>query len=190
MEIAGLYTQFHNPVLGYIRSKIRPKEDAEDVLQNIFIKVSSNVDKLNSEEKLQSWIFTITRNAIIDYYRVNASRKNMSMNEPEGDILEAETFDSTKGLEQCMDRMINLLPDEYREIIIDSELKGVKQKELAEKYGVAYPTMRSRVQRGRERLKQLFHNCCHIATDRLGNILEAKERSDCNHPCKPGQHQV
>jgi RNA polymerase sigma-70 factor (ECF subfamily) len=84
-----------------------------------------------------------------------------------------------------MNSMIDLLPEEYRDIIIDSEIKGIKQKELAEKYNMAYPSMRSRVQRGRERLKQLFYNCCHIKTDRMGNVLEAEGRDDCDGPCKP-----
>ena len=84
-----------------------------------------------------------------------------------------------------MSSMISLLPEEYRNIIIDSEIKGIKQKDLAEKYGMAYPSMRSRVQRGRERLKQLFYNCCHIETDRLGNVLEAQSRNNCDGPCTP-----
>lgn len=188
MEITGLYTQFHSSLLSFIRSKIRSREDAEDILQNVFVKISSNVDKLSDEQKLKSWIFTITRNTIIDYYRVNASHKKIPVdNEIEETILDEEYLDSTKGLDQCMTSMINLLPDEYKSIIIDAELNGIKQKDLAEKYGMAYPSMRSRVQRGRERLKQLFYNCCHIQTDSLGNVIQAIGRKDCDGPCDPTQ---
>ncbi len=84
-----------------------------------------------------------------------------------------------------MSSMIGLLPDDYREIIIESEIKGVKQKDLADKYGMAYPSIRSKVQRGRERLKQLFNNCCHIETDKLGNVIEAQGKTDCGGPCNP-----
>jgi RNA polymerase sigma-70 factor (ECF subfamily) len=186
MEVAGIYNQFHHSLLSFIRSKIRSKEDAEDILQNVFIRISSHVDKLSEKEKLKNWIFTITRNAVIDYYRTNASRKRIAVDDKmEETIWEEEYTDSTKGLDQCMNSMIGLLPDEYRSIIIDSELNGIKQKDLAEKYGMAYPSMRSRVQRGRERLKQLFYNCCHIQTDSLGNVMEAVGRTDCNSPCKP-----
>lgn len=186
MEVAGIYTQFYSSLLSFIRSKIKLKEDAEDILQNVFVKISTNVDKLADEEKIQSWVYTITRNAIIDYYRVNAKAKQVSVDEAMEDSLsEQETIDSTKGLDHCMTGMINLLPEEYRDIIIDSEIKGIKQKDLAEKYSMAYPSMRSRVQRGRERLKQLFYNCCHIETDRLGNVLEAQSRNDCAGPCTP-----
>lgn len=187
MEVAGIYKTFHSELLGYIKSKIRSHEDAEDILQNVFIKISANLDKLTEDVKLKSWIFTITRNAIIDHYRINANKKKVAVNEEiSDDILEAEEdSDPTKGLDQCMSSMIGLLPDDYREIIIQSEIKGVKQKDLADKYGIAYPSMRSKVQRGRERLKQLFYNCCHIETDKLGNVIEAQGKTDCDGPCNP-----
>lgn len=186
MEVAAIYKQFHSDLLAYVKSKIKSREDAEDILQNVFIKISANVDKLEEDVKLRHWIFAITRNAIIDYYRSHASRRKVGMaTEISEDIFDIEEPDSTKGLDQCIGSMISLLPEEYREIIIESEIKGVKQKDLAEKYGMAYPSMRSKVQRGRERLKQLFYNCCHIETDRLGNILDAQGRNKCGGPCNP-----
>jgi RNA polymerase sigma-70 factor (ECF subfamily) len=187
MEVAGIYKQFYSELLGYIKSKVRSREDAEDILQNVFIKISSNLDKLTEDVKLKSWIYTISRNAIIDYYRINANKKKVGVNEEiNDDIVEPEEdSDPTKGLDRCMSSMIGLLPDDYREIIIESEIKGVKQKDLADKYGMAYPSMRSKVQRGRERLKQLFHNCCHIETDKLGNVIEAQGKTDCGEPCNP-----
>jgi len=186
MEVAAIYNQFHFELLGYVQSKIRSREDAEDVLQNVFIKISANVGALADEVKLKGWIFTITRNAIIDYYRANASNKRISVKEEIDDYTEElQDPDPTKGLDQCMSTMIALLPQEYRQIIIDSEIKGVKQKDLAVRYGIAYPSMRSRVQRGRERLKQLFYNCCHIETDRRGNVIDAQGKTNCDGPCKP-----
>jgi RNA polymerase sigma-70 factor, ECF subfamily len=188
MEVTTIYKQFHSALLRYVKSKVRSREDAEDILQNVFIRISANIGKLSEEVKLKNWIFTIARNAIIDYYRTNARTKKVSVSyEIEADIPEADDPDPTKGLDQCMDNMISLLPAEYRDIIIDSELKGIKQKDLAEKYGMAFPSMRSRVQRGRERLKQLFYNCCQIETDKHGNILAARGRADCDGPCQPCQ---
>lgn len=187
MEVAGVYKQFHSELLGYIKSKVRLREDAEDILQNVFIKITANLDKLTEDVKLKSWIFTITRNAIIDYYRINASKRQTAVNEEISDDIPEpeEDSDPTKGLDQCMSSMIRLLPADYRDIIIESEINGVKQKDLADKYGIAYPSMRSKVQRGRERLKQLFYNCCHIETDKLGNVIEAQGKTDCAGPWNP-----
>ncbi len=186
MEIAGIYTEFHRSLLSYVRSKIRSKEDAEDILQNVFARISANAGSLSEKEKVQNWLFTVTKNAVIDYYRVNGKKRNVALDEKFAEeLLDEENTDSTKGLDQCVTTMINLLPEEYRSIIEDAELHGIKQKDLAAKYNMAYPSMRSRVQRGWERLKQLFYNCCHIETDTYGNVLLAQGRPDCESPCKP-----
>ncbi|RAW02091.1 RNA polymerase sigma factor SigZ [Pseudochryseolinea flava] len=186
MEIGIIYKQFHAELLGYVKHKIRSREDAEDILQNVFVKISSNIRTLDEDVKIKNWIFTVTRNAIIDYYRLNANkRKHATSAELTDDIADVEEPDQTKGLDQCMANMIDLLPDEYRDIIVESEIKGIKQKDLAEKYGIAYPSMRSKVQRGRERLKQLFYNCCQIETDKRGNVMDVKGKSGCGESCSP-----
>ena len=186
MEIASVYTEFRQALLRYIRSKIRSSEDAQDILQNVFTRITTNADLLSNKENIQHWLFTVTRNAVIDYYRVTASKKNISFVEGfSGDVLEEETTDTTQGLDQCVSQMIKLLPEEYRAVIIDSELNGIKQKDLAQKYNMPYSSLRSRVQRGRERLKDLFYECCHIKTDALGNILSYRPKTDCNSPCSP-----
>jgi RNA polymerase sigma-70 factor, ECF subfamily len=184
MEIGMIYTELHTSLLTYIKSKIRSKEDAEDILQNVFIKISGNIDSLKDEKKLKNWIFGITRNVIVDYYRSKAARRSNTLDESMEDFLpEENSTDNTKGLDQCLGAMIAQLPDDYRTIILESEIKGISQKELAEKYRLAYPTLRSRVQRGRERLKQLLTACCHIEADRHGNILDSNKNTDCSNSC-------
>jgi RNA polymerase sigma-70 factor, ECF subfamily len=186
MEVGNIYAQFSQSLLAYIRSKIRSKEDAEDILQNVFTKIAANVNSLSEKQKIQNWLFTVTRNAIIDYYRANASKPTSVQDDGIADkFVHEETNDPTGGLDACINSMIDLLPPDYKRIIIDSELRGISQKDLAKKYDMAYPSMRSRVQRGRERLKQLFYNCCHIRTDSLGNIMEATGKDDCGSPCEP-----
>jgi RNA polymerase sigma-70 factor, ECF subfamily len=185
MEVAGIYTEFHRSLLTFVRSKIRSKEDAEDILQNVFAKISANVNSLSEKEKIQNWLFTVTRNAVIDYYRVNSKRRKIELDQVMANqLLDEETADDTKGLDTCVTSLIKLLPDEYRGIVEDAELHGVMQKELAMKYNMPYSSLRSRVQRGRERLKQIFHNCCRIETDSRGNVLQVQGRSDCEGTCE------
>lgn len=186
MEIAGIYTEFHRSLLAYVRSKIRSKEDAEDIMQNVFTKISANANSLSEKEKIQNWLFIVTKNAVIDYYRTAAKKRSVELSESISEqLLDEEGTDSTKGLDNCVSTMIALLPEEYSGIIEDAEIHGISQKELAEKYNMAYSSMRSRVQRGRERLKQLFYNCCSIKTDSHGNVLQAQGRPDCEGTCSP-----
>ncbi|HKZ67246.1 MAG TPA: RNA polymerase sigma factor SigZ [Chitinophagaceae bacterium] len=179
MELAAIYTQFHQVLFGFVKSKVNNHQDAEDIVQNIFIKVANGVNDLNRKEKLQSWIYAIARNSIIDYYRTT-HKKNYSLEEDIAENFTSEEYnDTTKGLDCCLIDFVNQLPDEYRDIIIDVEMKGIKQKDLAEKYNLAYPSIRSRVQRGREKLKQILLNCCHIEWDNRGNILDVVSRPAC-----------
>jgi RNA polymerase sigma-70 factor (ECF subfamily) len=187
MKIEKIHAEFHNLLYQYIVSRVKEKEDAADVLQEVFIKISSKLDTLSNGAKLKGWIFAITRNAIIDYYRKKAGNISTDISDEIADELMAEAdTDMTKGLDKCIVGFIQELPDEYRGIIIDSEIKGVKQKDLAGKYNLAYPSVRSRVQRGRTRLKEMLLNCCSITTDSRGNILERSSKNGCSTVCGDG----
>jgi RNA polymerase sigma-70 factor (ECF subfamily) len=180
MELAAIYTQFHQVLLGFIKSKVNNHQDAEDILQNVFLKVAGGIGDLNRKEKLQSWIYTIARNAIIDYYRTPVNQKSLAFEEDISDNFADEVYtDTTKGLDCCLFDLVHRLPQEYRDILIDVEINGVKQKDLVEKYHLAYPSIRSRVQRGREKLKQILLECCHIQWDNRGNILDVQSRPAC-----------
>jgi RNA polymerase sigma-70 factor, ECF subfamily len=184
MQLGEIYADFRKSLLAFIRGRVSSGEDAEDILQDVFFKISSSLEKLSDDQKLNSWVYSITRNSIIDYYRAGAKRSKISTWVVSEEILSGQpTPDTTKGLDLCMTSLISLLPKNYREILIDAEINGVSQKDLAHKYEMAYPSMRSRVQRGRTKLKQLFRNCCHIESDHYGHIIEVQQKTGCGDEC-------
>jgi RNA polymerase sigma-70 factor (ECF subfamily) len=185
MEVAAAYTEFYKSLLAYVRTKIRSKEDAEDIMQNVFTKISARSESLSEKDKVKHWLFTVTKNAVIDYYRTRSKKMTFQLDEVLAEQILQEETEHNAGLESCVSTMVNLLPAEYRDIIADAELRDMKQKDLAVKYNMPYSSLRSRVQRGREHLKQLFHNCCVIKTDIRGNPQTAQGRSDCDGPCSP-----
>jgi len=72
--------------------------------------------------------------------------------------------------------MIKTLPDKYRDALEMSEINGVSHKEIAEELNISYSGAKSRVQRGREKLKEVLLHCCEIKADKYGNIIEYHER--------------
>lgn len=86
------------------------------------------------------------------------------------DSAEEENF--TKEATVCIRSTIKRLPEKYREALELTEFQGLSQKELSEKLGISYSGAKSRVQRGRRKLKQLLEGCCHIEADRYGNIVD------------------
>ncbi len=182
MEIATIHNQFSSVLQRFVSSRVSNNDDAQDILQDIFIKISKSIHQLSDEEKLKSWIFTIARNAITDYYRKNANKKEIPLDDHQSyDTAEENDSDFTKGIDSCLSGFIQKLPHRYKEVIIDSEIKGISQKILAEKYDLAYPSLRSRIQRGRAKLKDMLVNCCSIELDRRGNIISASVK-------KPGEN--
>ena len=184
MEINSIHSQFYQVLYNYIVSRIRNKQDAADILQEVFIKIAAKLSSLTDKGKLKSWIFSITRNAIIDYYRKNKHGLDADLTDTMIEqIADNNSEDVTQGLDKCLLGFIEKLPGEYRNIIVDSELKGIKQKDLADKYNLAYPSVRSRVQRGRTRLKQMLLNCCKIEADSRGNIIKATLKKNHGSNC-------
>src|SRR5688500_12265056 len=147
MELAEVYTQFRQSLYSYIYSKINNREDAEDILQNVFLKMTIHLEQLSDKEKIQNLLYRITRNAVIDYYRTKGNKKRkIELTEKFPADLEEEHYnDNTKGMDQSVRGFIDQLPEEYRSIIIDSEINGIPQKELSTKYDLQYVTLRSRV---------------------------------------------
>ncbi len=168
--------QLYNPLLAYIQKQVKNQEDAEDLTQDVFFKLAkSNKDGIKN---LKSWIYTIAKNTITDYYR----KKQLQTNTIEEDIFFDYDSNENTGieLEECINLFINQLPKEYRELITLSELKGIPQKEIAEQLKMNYVTVRSKIQRGRKKLKELFENCCTILQGSKGSILDFQTKNECN----------
>ena len=79
------------------------------------------------------------------------------------------------------------LPEPYREALLLTEYEGLTQQQLAERVGISLSGAKSRVQRGREKLKQILLDCCHVELDRRGGIIDYQGQCDCcaNGHCGP-----
>ncbi|WP_103068232.1 sigma-70 family RNA polymerase sigma factor [Aquimarina sediminis] len=172
----NLITQLYNPLLGYVKKQVRSHEDAQDLTQDVFYKLSkSNSDGV---ENLKSWVYTIAKNTITDYYR----KKRILTEEIDNSTLSPSDNndpDAAQELGKCVHSFINQLPEEYKELMILSEIKEMSQKEIAELLDVNYITVRSKIQRGRKKLKNLFTDCCTIIQGGKGSIM-SYEKNECN----------
>ncbi len=167
--------QYYKPLLGYINKRIGNTSDAEDLIQDVFLKLSQS--DLGKIENLQSWLYTITRNSIIDYYR----KKKLEISNLEEQFI-AETSEDTEvvaELSQCIAQFIDNLPDEYKRVLVLYEIEGIPQKEIAKRLDMNYVTVRSKVQRGRSKLKAMFIQCCDVQVGGRGSLLCYSNKSNC-----------
>jgi RNA polymerase sigma-70 factor (ECF subfamily) len=157
----------------FIRSRVSDPATAEDILQDVFVKIQERLSQLHDPAKLQSWIYLIARNAVIDHYRTR--KQTAEVQETMVDDRERES-DELNGLKASFHRMIHSLPEPYREAVILTELDGLTQKELAERLGISVSGAKSRVQRGRQQLKEMLLDCCRFEFDRRGGVLDCQPR--------------
>jgi len=162
-SIENVWYQYHQKLLSFIKQKVG-NDVAEDILQDVFVKIHTQVDSLKESNKLESWLFQVTRNTIVDYYR---SRKPM---EALTDWLKQKNINddekTRKELSLCLEPMVKMLPDKYKKAIQLSEIEGKTQQEVARLEGISLSGAKSRVQRGRKLLKEILNDCCQIEINR------------------------
>lgn len=154
MNIEDLWDQFHQPLKTYISQRVNDQSIVDDLLQIVFMKIQVHLPNLIDEQKIDSWIYRITRNTIIDFYRIKKTSEILPDDLHFNNRAEEENF--TKEAAVCIRSTIKRLPEKYREALELTEFQGLSQKELSEKLGISYSGAKSRVQRGRGKLKQLL----------------------------------
>ena len=176
-----VWEAFHTPLQQFIRRRVSDEATAEDVLQDVFLKIHLHGEGLKDVKKLESWIYQITRNAIIDSYR--GSRPTTTLEAAEVLDLPEELPDDdvVSELLPCVRAMVRSLPELDRQALVLTEYQGLTQKELSERLGLSFSGAKSRVQRAREKLKQQLLECCHFELDRRGHIIDYQPRC---HSCE------
>jgi len=178
----AVWTRFSDRLRGFIATRVRDQADIEDILQEVFAKIHAGLVGLKETEKLEAWLFQVARRAILDHFRSRAGKRRTS--ELPEDVAE-ETAGATisKVVASWLDPMMALLSDEDREALRCSDLEGLTQKELAALLGLSVTGAKSRVQRARQRLKEVLLDCCYVEMDRCGNAIDyTRKRRDCG-PC-------
>lgn len=172
--------QLYKPLFLYVRKRINNLEDAEDITQDVFYKLSkSNIETIDN---VKSWIYSIAKNTITDFYR----KKKLKTNDIEEFVFEEE-FDDTESvleLSKCMRIFIEKLPEDYKELMRLSEIENYAQKEIAEMLGMNYITVRSKIQRGRKKLKSIVTDCCTVHQGGKGSIVDFEENNGCSPTSK------
>jgi len=182
MNIEHIWNDYGNLLRGFLVSKVSNTEDAEDLLQEILIKTHKNMDSLKDPKKFKAWLFQIARNTLIDYYRKPSrnlsaeSLPELADNREEG--AEAQEI-MRQELSQCIKPFIKNLPKKYGEALEAIDLEGISQKQLAKKLGLSHSAVKSRVQRGRQKLAEFFQECCTYKVDARGNIIGYEAKSEC-----------
>ena len=177
------WTTVEDKLRSFIIGKVQDRMLADDILQEVFIKIHSKIDTLKDSTKIQPWIYQIARNLIIDH-----QRKSGKINSRKSDLKDVHQDEySNELLDEALEDMVKMMDDlkpEYCEALCLTELEGMSVKEYALKAGISYPSAKSRVHRGRQLLKDLMMNCCHYEFDKYGEVLDITPNKCCCCCCE------
>ena len=168
----SIWNDYHKKLHRFIQSRVTDTSIADDILQEVIIKVHSRIDTLKDGNKIQSWLYQIARNAIIDHFH---SQKQTQELPAEIAYLEQNPIDKARQeIGTCLLPFIESLPENYRRTLTLSEMEGLTQKAVAAKQGLSLPGVKARVQRGRAMIKEMLLEGCRFELDRKGNSQAVK----------------
>ena len=176
MTTKSVWESYSEDMRRFILSKVKDVVVTDDLLQETFIKVHTKLHTLKDEAKLKPWLFSIARYTILDYFKTN--KLVISVED-----LEIESEESTvKGHteQDCLRGILVNLPKKYRDPLFLSDIKGLKQQEVANQLNLSLPTVKSQIQRARKQIAQGFMDCCGFKMNEDGHLVgEIQDKADC-----------
>ena len=187
MSTEQIWEALSEKLRAFLRNRVSDAQVAEDLLQETFLRLHKKLDDIDDEQRLPAWVFQIARNLVIDHYRSKARKVTTTLEED----IETPTDEGgnlNELVEGWLTAMIAQLPNTYRDAVELYELKGMPQQQIADTLGISLSGAKSRVQRGRDKLKALLFECCSFERDCRGNIIGYLQhnRSDgdtCHEGC-------
>jgi len=175
-DVTNIWAGFHKELKTFILNKTGNSADTDDILQEVFVKIIRNIDKVNQSENLRQYLYGIVRNTLNDHFKNQKTYCNDTEIKEQFSETEINSLNETIA-ECCIKPFINKLPDNYKQALLMTEFQSISQKELAGKLNISYSGAKSRVQRGKEKLKELILNCCAYQNDTYGNLIAAEDKN-------------
>jgi RNA polymerase sigma-70 factor (ECF subfamily) len=186
-DLAQIYAAYRGRVVAYA-AKLIGRDDAEDVAQDVFVKVGRSLDTLSDPTKLTSWIHAITLNAVRDAARRRASRIDSLTDSPKPSDDEAEADDPLQRVpdgvarnpEEVLERgqmlacyidFVQQLQPSYRDIYLLSEFEELADAEIAERLSLSLGTVKIRLHRARTKLFEQLRRNCQCYRNERGELM-------------------
>ena len=181
--VAVPWTDVATKLRPFVARRVAPA-DVDDVLQDVLLRMHRGLDTLAEHERFTGWMFAIARNAVAEHGRTRARHP---VAEPRDEASPANTDHdraASQSLSSCVAMFVAMLPSPYREAVTLVELEGLTIREAADMVGISVSGMKSRVQRGRAQLRDLFEQCCKIELDVRGKVTDFEPRRPHCSSCK------
>jgi len=174
MTTKAIWDAYAEDVRRFIFSKAKNAMVTEDILQDTFIKVHTKLHTLKDRDKLKSWLFSVARYTLMDYFKTSKQAILVENVDLESEPIEIHTE------QDCLRGIVKSLPKKYRDPLFLSDIKGLKQQAVADQLHLPLPTVKSQIQRARQQIAQGFMDCCGYVMNEEGHLVgELQDKADC-----------
>ena len=176
-NINEVVQEFYNYLKSYILGKVKDKTLAEDIVQEVMMKLVLSHQNKKEIKNIKAWLFQVSRNTIYDYYKKHNLEYNL---DKDWNIKDESSSKLYKILaSDYIIPMIELLPKEYAKPLMLSDIDKIPQKDIAKQLNLELSATKMRIQRARIKLRALFVDCCHIEYDKQGNFIGCSIKEFC-----------
>ncbi len=148
---------------GWLLKQTQNPHEAEDIMQEVFLKALANSQRFCTLQDGKSWLFRMTRNQFIDHLR----RKIQSV-EVDEFVMPAEVSPPMVQLQRCLPKVLMKLSDHERDVIEQCDLNGMTQNDYAAVHNLSLPAVKARLRRARIELKMILIAECKVTQDQSG----------------------
>lgn len=183
-DIAKTVKQFNDYLKGYIIKKVGDPILAEDLTQEVMYRLAK-ADGENQEIKnVKAWLFQTTRHVISDHYRARKKDPVVNVQEDLNSSSGTENFHFPDEFVSISDAdfilpVIQLLPEAFSKPLIMSDIENIPQKEITKHLGLGLSATKMRIKRARQKLHDLFVECCEIEFDSRGDFAGCTIKDHC-----------
>lgn len=179
-QFQQIYEDFHGRIFRYLVRMVG-EADAEDLTQDVFVKVGLALESFRGEAKLSTWVYRIATHTAIDRLRHASTRSakglpsEFSAEENGLEAIPGETIGGEQRvireeMNGCIRGIVDTLPEGYRSVIILSELEELQDQEIAEILDVSLEAVKIRLHRARGKLRQKMQEACVLYRDEQGEL--------------------
>ncbi|MGH1518697.1 sigma-70 family RNA polymerase sigma factor [Chryseobacterium sp. JK1] len=159
----------------FILKRVEDQDTAKDILQEVLLKSYQYCTKGKEVLYLKSWLYKIAQNTMIDHFKKAGKLESINL-----DLIDEENNPSLIGeASEYIRVLLKLLPEKYALPLQLYDLEDMEQKDIAEKLNLSLSNTKSRIQRGRVKLKERFLECCAVAFDENGEMISFDIKPYC-----------
>jgi RNA polymerase sigma-70 factor, ECF subfamily len=176
----GAWSELDAKIRPFVARRVPAPSDVDDVLQDVFLRMQRALPSLRDDERFGPWVYRVARSAVADHHRRVVRHPLAAVGA--ADALEdaddePHVTSAEEELSAYVAGFVAMLDTPYREALTLTELEGMSQVDAARLMGVGVSAMKSRVQRGRQRLRALVEACCELDVDVRGRVIACEPRA-------------